>query len=246
MPLYFVVLLMQIACVVHIMKTGRERYWVMIVVFLPVAGILAYAAVELLPELLRGRTARTINRRAITLIDPDRDLRARQSELERADTVENRRLLAEEHIARGRYGEAKVLYEMALIGVHADDPALLMGLARAQAGLGDPGGTLATLDRLRAAHPNFQSGEAHLLYARSLEGLGRDGEAADEYAALVRYAPGEEVRCRYAELLRRRGDEADARAIFQEVLKNARHGGSRYRREQQAWIDIAERALAGS
>ena len=34
MPIYFVILLLEIACIVHIMKTGRERYWVLIVFFL--------------------------------------------------------------------------------------------------------------------------------------------------------------------------------------------------------------------
>jgi hypothetical protein len=98
---------------------------------------------------------------------------------------------------------------------------------------------------LRAAHPAFQSGEAHLIYARSLEGLGREEEAEAEYAELVGYAPGEEVRCRYGQLLARRGKSAEARSFFAQILKYAAQGSRRYRRDQQAWIETAERALDG-
>jgi hypothetical protein len=123
---------------------------------------------------------------------------------------------------------------------------LLMGAARARFGLADFAGALAALDRLQAAHPGLASSEAHLIYARSLEGLGRDEEAAAEYRGLVGYAPGEEARCRYGQLLQRLGDTAGARRQFEEVVKNSRLGTARYRREQQAWVEIAERALAGS
>ena len=246
MPIYFVILLLEIACIVHIMKTGRERYWVLIVFFLPVAGMIAYAVVEVLPDLMRGQAAHKVNRRALAMLDPDRDLRARRAELEQADTIENRRLLAEEHMARGEYHEAKTLLQTALVGVHAEDRSLMMALAKACLGLGDHAAALAALDRLRAAHPNFQSDEGHLIYARSLEGLGRDQDAKEEYRDLVGYAPGEEVRCRYGQLLLRGGDREGAMVLFREILKNAKLGTARYRRDQQPWIEAAERALAGS
>ena len=180
------------------------------------------------------------------MLDPNRDLRELKTRLERVDTVENRRLLAEAYMIRGQFLEAKTLIDASLAGVHAGDTSLLMASDRARVGLGDHAGALAALDHLRATHPNFRSSEAHLVYARSLEGLGRDEEAQEEYRDLVGYAPGEEVRCRFGQLLLRRGESAAARSMFQEVLKNAKHGTSRYRREQQPWIEAAEKALAGS
>lgn len=243
MPVYIIVLLLEIACIVHIMRTGRERFWVYIVLFLPLVGMIAYLAAEVIPGLLGTRTAHRLNRKAVSVLDPTRSLRARQADLERADTVENRRLLAEEHIARGEFAAAAKLYDASLVGVHHDDTALLMGLARARLGMQDYAGAIAALDRLREAHPNFESSEAHLMYARGLEGLGRDEEAESEYVELVGYAAGEEVRCRYGQLLMRRGKTAEARKIFAQVLKYAAQGSSRYRRDQQAWIQLAERSL---
>jgi hypothetical protein len=245
MPLYIIVLLLEVACIVHIMRTGRERYWVFIVLFLPLVGMLAYLCAEVIPEVMGSRAAHRLNRKAVSVLDPGRDLRSRQAALERADTVENRRLVAEAHIARGDYGEAAKLYEASLAGVHHDDTALLMGLARARLGMENFAGTIATLDTLRDAHPNFESSEAHLMYVRALEGLGRDEEAETEYAHLVGYAAGEEARCRYGQLLMRRGKSAQARTVFAQVLKYGAQGSRRYRRDQQVWIDVAERALSG-
>jgi hypothetical protein len=41
----------------------------------------------------------------------------------------------------------------------------------------------------------------------------------------------------------RRGKSAQAQTVFAEVLKYAAQGSRRYRRDQQFWIDTAERAL---
>jgi hypothetical protein len=57
----------------------------------------------------------------------------------------------------------------------------------------------------------------------------------------VVHAPGEEVRCRYAMLLRRRGDMAGAKSLFDEIVTRSRRSPSHYRRREREWIDIARR-----
>ena len=41
--------------IVHVFRTGRERFWVSIMVFIPLAGSIGYLIVEILPGLLRER-----------------------------------------------------------------------------------------------------------------------------------------------------------------------------------------------
>src|SRR3979411_3262321 len=53
---YGLVLLAQIACLIHAGRTGRPYFWFMIILFVPGLGILAYLAVEAIPGLLRGRS----------------------------------------------------------------------------------------------------------------------------------------------------------------------------------------------
>lgn len=239
--LYLLIPLLQIICVVHVVRTGRSFLWIYVLLFLPGLGVLAYVAVEIMPGLLRSRRARNFGSSAVSTLDPGRELRQRRQALEETDTVDNRRLLAESLIAAGQYDEAMGLYLSSLTGIHADDPGMLMGKARAAYGLKQYELTLDTLRKLAETNPRFQPVEAQLLRAMALEGLGRDEEAAADYAQLVTHAPGEEVRCRYALLLQRHGDRDGAKALFDEILARSRRSPRHYRRHEQEWIDIARR-----
>jgi hypothetical protein len=242
---YLLIPLIQIICLVHVVRTGRNQMWIYIVLFLPGLGVLAYLIVEILPGLFGSRTARGLQSQAIRQFDPGRDLRRRYQALEEADTVENRRLLAETLVAAGRYDDAVELYRGILAGIHAEDPGMLLGMARACYGSGLFDEALTTLDRLQETSPRYQPDEAQLVRAMALEALGRDDDAVREYAELVTHAPGEEVRCRYAMLLRRRGRGDEAKGLFEEVLARSRRAPSHYRRQQREWIDIARREASG-
>jgi hypothetical protein len=239
--LYLLIPLLQIICVVHVVRTGRSFLWIYVLLFLPGLGVLAYVAVEIMPGLLRSRRARNFGSSAVGALDPGRELRLRRQALEEADTVDNRRLLAEALIAAGQHAEAMELYRGILTGIHADDPGMLMGKARAAYGLGQHDLALSTLANLSETNPRYQPAEAQLLRAMALEGLGRDEEAAADYAQLVTHASGEEVRCRYALLLQRHGDHAGAKALFDEILARSRRSPRHYRNHEREWIDIARR-----
>jgi len=235
---------LQIALVIHVLRTGRDRVWIFVLLFLPGIGALAYIAVELLPGLFRGRTAQAAFSQAVRTVDPKRGLRRRFDAIEEADTVENRRLLAEELVAAGEFKEALETYRGIVSGVHADDPGMLLGMAKAAYGAGNFQEALQTVYRLGETNPRYQPVEAQLLYAMSLEALGRDSDAANEYAQLVTHAPGEEVRCRYALLLKKTGCKPEADALFREVLTRSRRAPGHYRRRERPWIAMAQRELA--
>ena len=241
--MYFLPLILDALCIVHVIKTGRDRIWIYAIMFIPMFGAAAYVLVEMLPGLLRGYHGQRLTAKAIRTIDPHKDLRRAVMDLELTDTVQNRLRVADANMALNRYQEAARLYAQSATGLHAEDTALLMGMARANFALMNHAEALAALDRLQAAHPGFQSHEAHLIYAASLEGLGRDSEARDEYERLVAYHPGEEARCRYAQLLDRMGETDKARACYEDILKHARHGTSQYRKAQARWVAVARQKM---
>lgn len=234
---------LQLLCLTHVMRTGRPCQWLFIILALPLAGCLAYFFIEILPELSHSRAARRAVRDIGAVIDPERELRELAQRAERADTVENRAALAEECLRRERPADAKRLFESCLGGVHATDPALMLGLARAQFALGDHAGACHTLDRLRAAHPALDCPQGHLLYARSREQQGDVEQALLEYAALVEYFPGEEARCRRALLLQKTGRLAEARAAFREVVRSVERASRLYYRSERDWYEVARRNL---
>jgi hypothetical protein len=236
---------LQLLCLSHVLRTGRRCQWLFIILALPVVGCLAYFFLEILPDLQHSRAARQAVRDIGAVIDPERDLREMAKRLAEADTVENRAALADECLRRGRAADAERLFQNCLIGVHTTDHALMLGLARAQFARDDYAGACATLDRLRAAHPDLDCPDGHLLYARSKEQQGEIEQALIEYAALAEYYPGEEARCRLALLLQKAGRVAEAKNLFQQVVRSVEQASKLYYRTERDWYEVARRNLTG-
>jgi hypothetical protein len=236
---------LQLLCLAHVMRTGRRCQWLFIILALPLVGCLAYLLLEIIPDLRHSRTARQAVRDIGAVIDPERDLHELAQRLAEADTVENRAALAEECLRRGRAAEAKQLFQSCLSGVHAADHALMLGVARAEFALDEHAGACETLDRLRAAHPDLVCPGGHLLYARSKEQQGEIEQALIEYAALAEYYPGEEARCRLALLLQKTGRVAEARSLFQQVVRSVERASKLYYRAERDWYEVARRNLTG-
>jgi hypothetical protein len=243
MPIVILSYVIQLALVVHVLKTGRNMTWVFILLFFPAIGGLAYVIVELLPEWTGSRSARNLGRSVAKAVNPNKGLQQAAQNLAVADTVQNAIRLAEECLDKGRYAEARDLYAARLKGVHADDPALLQGLARAQFGLAEYAAVIATLDQLKEANPGYRSPEAHLLYARARDESGDKAAAEEEYEALCGYYPGPEPFVRLGLLLKASGRTERAHELFQRVLDESRIAGKHYSTLHKDWVAIAKREL---
>jgi hypothetical protein len=246
-PLYLIPILsiaIQAGLIVHVIKTGRNMLWIWAIALLPLVGSIAYAAVEVLPELLGGRTARRAQSGMRRMIDPDRDLRRARAEVEISGNVDARRRLAEELFERGQYDAAIEVYQGGLKGIFEHDPTLLAGLAKAQFAKREFAAARASLERLMQHDPQFKSPDAELLYARALEAQDLLDEAERAYAAVAPGYPGAEARLRYGLLLKRRGKLAEANRVLQDLLDGARLGPVHYRRAQAEWLERARRELS--
>jgi len=153
MPILVIVsVALQIACGVHVVRSGRQLYWLWILFIGSYLAVAVYVLVAVIPDLRNDPRSRRAARSMLHTLDPQRRKREIQQQLEIADTIENRRALAEESMRLGDYANAAELYRSVLIGVYKDDAAFLLGLARAQAGLEDFPAARATLDTLFTAH----------------------------------------------------------------------------------------------
>ena len=245
MPFLLIVawLLLLALCVTHLVKTGRDRIWLTILLILPLAGSLAYLAVEVIPDLLRGEDARKLRKKIDKALDPEKDLRDRQAEAAIKDTTDAKMRYAEELAQTGRFDDAIAAYRSCLTGLFAHDPVILLAIARLQFGLNRFGDTIATLDEIQDYNPEFKSAEGHLIYARALEGRGDIAEAKEAYAAVAAYYPGAEARARYALLLSRMGETAAARAEFKQIVDGARLAPHHALAMNREWIELATREL---
>lgn len=236
-------IVVQVALIVHVMRTGRAMYWVFIIAFLPGIGTIAYLIVELLPEWagsLRARRAMAGVRRTL---NPGADLRRVQRQHSLSTSVDSTRRLAGELVNQGRLDEAIEHYRAALKGLYEHDPDLLLGLAEALFAKGDYAAARDELERLAEHNPDFLSPDGDLLYARALEACGEPEEALEEYEELVGRFAGAEARVRYGQLLEKSGRRGEALAQYEEIVTAAELAPRHYRKAQRSWIREARDAV---
>ncbi|MCU7958905.1 MAG: tetratricopeptide repeat protein [gamma proteobacterium symbiont of Bathyaustriella thionipta] len=181
MPFLGILLLaVQIAFAVHVVKTGRETFWIYIIMFVPAVGCAVYFFTQVMPDLGQSTTVRKAGRSLVKAIDPERELRRRKEELEIADTLENRLKLADECLEAGFADEAAELLQSCLRAGYEHDPDMLFKLAQAQFQQQQYTQVKQTLDELIEHNPRWKSADAHLLYARTLQALHKYEQAMEE------------------------------------------------------------------
>ena len=235
-----------IAMCVHVVRTGRELFWIWIILIIfPPVGALVYFIAIVAPELFRGPTARKLGRAAKDTLDPARAYRDAKAAHDMAPTVHNQMKLATAASELGHHAEAEALYAVAMQGVHADDPALLLGRAKALIELGRPAEALPLLEQL-TEDKEGQTPQAVLALARALEGLGRAHDANNAYEWAAPRFPGLEGVARQAAFLAREGRRPEAEAALAEIDRRIERANPHFRKEARVWRDFAAQAIGRS
>jgi hypothetical protein len=233
-------LLFSILLCVHVVRNGSPMYWLWIILaFQPIGGVVYLVAV-VAPDVMGGSTARRLGHAARQKLDPTREYRAAQAACEDAPTTRNQARLAEAAAGLGRHAEAEALYAEAAQGIHAEDPALLLGRASALIELGRYAEALDLLGRLGDNADAGRTPAAALAMGRAYEGLARYGEADTAYQWAAQRMPGFEGLGRYAAFLGRTGRKDEAREIIVEMDRRITKTGRHFRKEAQGWRDLAE------
>lgn len=229
MPLLIASIIIQVAFIIHIVKTGRNTTWIWIVLMLPMAGAIAYFILEVLPDLSQSKAGKSASKKVQSVVNPNRDINEAAKQFSISDTVENSMRLAEECYNKGLYADAKELYKKCLTGLHADNPDLIYSLAKVDFALGNHQDVKSNLDQLIELNPDYKNPEAHLLYARTLEGLNEISAALHEYETLHSYFTGPEASFFFAKFLQSQNQLDKADGIFRQILNKAENSGKHYK-----------------
>ena len=245
-PLIGLSLVFSILLAMHVVKTGQQMYWLWIILaFQPLGGVVYFLAV-VLPDMLSGSAGRELTAAARNALDPKREHRQAKERCDDSPTVANRTRLAAAAAALGRFGEAETLYREAAEGIHADDPALLLGRARALLELNRPAEALALLDVLGEQGEVGRTPSAALAMGRAHHALGHIAEADTAYQWAAARLPGLEGLARYAVFLAETGRRAEAEDAFAEIEKRAAKTRAHFRKEARLWRDMVAEALQGA
>ncbi len=238
---------LQIICILHLMRTGRNQMWMWIIIIFSVLGCFAYFLIEVLPAHGGNRYIRHAKAQVGSKLAPERELKRAKDALSLADTAANRISVADALADLGRYGEAIPLYRDVLDRSRGEDHGTSFKLAQA---LFEAGRPAEALTLARALPEAFGSADDRrkLLLARSLGETGATAEAREIFEDVVTRVPGDEARCHYAHLLIACGDRHRAVEILDEVAARAKRLHPVQRAESAdmyRWAETQLRQLRG-
>ncbi len=236
--------ILQLALIIHVLKTGRNRYWIFMLLFMPMIGGIAYVVIEILPEFSGSISGQRAVRNVKKTLNPGAELRHHEAAWEQSQNADNGRRYAEALLDAGKNTEAEEIADQALKGFFAHEPTLLLLKARIQFETGRPADSLESLAALQEHNPEFRNAAGHLLYAQALEANGQKEKAIDEYTAVSKYFPGVEARYRLALCLKSTGDEQASRVAMESIINDAKLAPAHFRKSQKPWLDAVKRELA--
>lgn len=243
MPFVLVLLsgVITVALLIHCYRTGRDRWWMFALLMFGPLAALAYAVLELGPDLMNSVTGRRAATKLKQVINPHGEVNKLNDNLERSGSVDSRRRLAEELLLREDFAGAEKLYRESRSGMFEYDPVIMLGQAEALFGLGQYEKVIPVLEDLMKENPQFRSQKGHLLYARAHAEVGNHDMAKAEFDTLTEYFSGPEARVHYAQYLDTQGDHDKANELYAQVLEDARLSPAHYRKTHKQWINIAKK-----
>jgi hypothetical protein len=218
-----------IVCGIHAVRTGRNTFWLWIMVIAPVLGPIIYFCAEIVPGWFGGRTANRVRANLDKALAPDREYRLAKTALEDVPSAGNRLRLGQAAMALEKYDEAEAQFREAAVGQFADDPAILMAHAQALMELKRYAESLQRLEQLRAQGKEGETPAAALAFARAYEGLGRTEDADGPF--------------RFVAYMARAGRTEDAKLGLAELDRRLARTPSAFKAEARHWRDFAANAV---
>ena len=235
---YYFTIILDIICIVHCLRRGREYGWIWLIIVLPVIGGIIYIATQM----FSGRDLRNVQSGIGAVLNPTGSTKKLEQQLRFSDTFNNRVALADAYLAAGNRVKAVELYESSLTGAFTENEYVLGQLVVAYFEAERYKDVIATAKKIYKL-PQFPRSRAHILYAMALEKTGNNTEAENEFKLMKGRFANYEARYQYGLFLIRVGRSEEARKIYMEMVEEAGQLTSRERRVGRTWFSQAKDEL---
>lgn len=233
---------LQIGCIIHVIRSGRDYYWLLLILFLPVMGSLIYIVSEVLPGFKNSRLIRSFGHSKKAGMSTIRKLK---EQVEFTDTVSNRIELADAYLSRNQFQQAYDLFSGCREGIYENDAAILHKLADAAYGIGKYEETVELLIQVQKSNYRDYRHERDYLLAEAYAKTGKMNSAIGILERLVDVYPGERARYRLGVLYEESGRPDDAVRVFEAVIRNRKLYKGAAVGSQAKWVSQARRHLKG-
>lgn len=231
---------------VHVVRTGREYYWLFLLFGIPYVGSAVYFFAVYLPESRLHHDVRRAASATARVLDPGRELRDAERAFDLAPTAQNQMRLAGALLEAGEYAKAAHHYESCLKGPFASDPVIRLGAAQARMQNGESAVALELLESIRKQTPDFRPEQTTLLLAKAYAKEGRHDNARAEFVAATQRFGSVESRAEYAIWALGQGDVAAASEQQQEIERAMKYWNKYTRELHRPLMKRLEAALAAA
>lgn len=236
--LWLIAAAVQLGCIIHVVRTGRPYWWILVIFWFPAFGAIAYLFFEVMPSL--GK----INVQALLwrLKSPQQRIVICAANLDESPTVTNRLAMADELHTAGKYDRECDVLRDGLQGPFKEDAMMLLRLAEAHLEAGRIGEAENVLTKVKPESSPDQQMRFALLTARIVSHKGTPEEAEKVFQDLIAKKKSEGPRYHYAEFLLRRGKRDQATPILRDIIAKYRRGTPVWRYVERRWF-YASKAL---
>ena len=232
--------LVQIALCIHVYRTGRPYWWMLILFMGSLIGCLLYVLLEVLPE------ARVASPRLgrIDWWEP-RSVRIRRARqlVDETETVQNKLALAALLHDCGETAEAETIASGCVGGVFKSDPEIIAEVAEYQLAVGKIDAAERLLGQADTTANRIARQRIELLQGRVLLARGDAAAARVRFEALLPTALGEAPRFHLAQALLALGRRDEAVSLLTDITRKFRKGGKLWRQAEKEWFKAARKAL---
>jgi hypothetical protein len=204
---------------VHVIRSGQQMYWLMILLMFPGIGSIVYFIAIYLPNSRLNHGARKVVTAAAKSLDPGRELREARDAYDYTPTAQNQMRLASALLETGNAAEAATTYEACLQGPFSGDLEIRFGAARATLACGRAAAAVTHLQTIRNSDANFRAEQVSLLLAQALAGAGRQDEARAEFEYALSRHNSFTTQAEFAIWAAGVGDAAKANALYAELQR---------------------------
>ena len=208
---------------VHVVRTGREMYWLMILFAFPMLGSAVYFFAVYLPDSRLHHDVRRAAAATAKALDPGKELREATRAFDLTPTAQNQMRLASAYLEAGDAAHAAQHFEACLQGPFANDPEILLGAARARLQSGHGAEATGLLETIRREKADFRPEQTTLLLAQAYALAGRQMDARNEFVAATSRFGSVESRVEYAIWALGVGDKDAAIEQNREIERAMKH-----------------------
>jgi hypothetical protein len=236
-------IIIQILLLIHVAKTGRDRFWIYILIFIPIAGGVAYIFVELLPEFFNSRTIRVAHSNLNQVMAPDKEFDILKSRVALSPTFENSKMLGDEYLKRKNYSEAIELYTSCLEGIYSEDIDVMFKLAKAFYGFTKYESAISILSNISSIQKDNIRPDVLLMHAEIEYKLGNLSRASELFQSAANRGSDFEYQYRYGKFLLESGDTSQANIQFQQIMDMYATLPSYSRKQNRKWINLVNEEI---